>query len=95
MEKPVLSPQFTIEDIHKLREYNYYLIKDMTTQEKVAYYNERGRAFLRKKGIIGEVSNVEVCTPNFADAAPAEDAAITKAICKVEGGECVLHNEID
>ena len=25
MEKPVLSPDFTIEDIHKLREYNHYL----------------------------------------------------------------------
>ena len=24
MEKPVLIPDFTIEDIHKLREYNYY-----------------------------------------------------------------------
>ena len=24
MEKPILSPNFTIEDIHKLREYNYY-----------------------------------------------------------------------
>ncbi len=25
MEKPILSPDFTIEDIHKLREYNYDL----------------------------------------------------------------------
>ena len=29
MEKPILSPDFTIEDIHKLREYNYYQTKDM------------------------------------------------------------------
>ena len=29
MEKPVLSPDFTIEDIHKLREYSYYQTKDM------------------------------------------------------------------
>ena len=29
MEKPVLSPDFTIEDIHKLREYNYYQTKDI------------------------------------------------------------------
>ncbi len=35
MEKPVLSPDFTIDDIHKLREYNYYLTKDMTPQERM------------------------------------------------------------
>ncbi len=48
MEKPVLSPDFTIEDIHKLREYNYYLTKDMTPSERRNYYNERGRAFLKE-----------------------------------------------
>ncbi|MDE7340972.1 MAG: hypothetical protein K2N80_10540 [Lachnospiraceae bacterium] len=48
MQKPVLSPDFTIEDIHKLREYNYYLTKDMTLQEKMNYYNEKGRAFLKE-----------------------------------------------
>ncbi len=42
MEKPVLSPNFTIEDIHKLREYNYYYTKDMTPQERMDYYNNRG-----------------------------------------------------
>ena len=45
MEKPNLSPDFTIEDIHKLREYNYYLTKDMTPQERMDYYNKKGRAF--------------------------------------------------
>lgn len=45
MEKPVLSPEFTIDDIHKLREYNYYLTKDMTPQERMDYYNKKGRAF--------------------------------------------------
>ena len=48
MEKPVLSPDFTIEDIHKLREYNYNLTKDMTPLERRNYYNERGRAFLEE-----------------------------------------------
>lgn len=42
MEKPILSPDFSIEDIHKLREYNYYLTKDMNPQERQKYYNERG-----------------------------------------------------
>lgn len=48
MEKPILSPDFTIEDIHKLREYNYYRTKDMTPSERRNYYNERGRAFLKE-----------------------------------------------
>ena len=41
-----ISPNFTIEDIHKIREYHYELTKDMTTQEKINFYNEGGRAFL-------------------------------------------------
>ena len=42
MSRPVLSPNFTIEDIHKLREYNYYQTKDMSRQERMDYYNTRG-----------------------------------------------------
>ena len=45
MEKPVLNSDFTIDDIHKLREYNYYLTKDMSPQERMDYYNKKGRAF--------------------------------------------------
>jgi hypothetical protein len=45
MEKPILSPNFTIEDIHKLR---YYLTKDMPPEERRNFYNERGRAFQRE-----------------------------------------------
>ncbi len=37
------SDTFTIDDIHRIREQNYYRVKDMTTQEKVEYYNSRGR----------------------------------------------------
>ena len=46
--KPVISPDFTIEDIHKIREYHYELTKDMTPQEKMDFYNEGGKAFLRE-----------------------------------------------
>lgn len=42
MDKPVLSPNFTIEDIHKLREYNYHQTKDMSSQERMDYYNRLG-----------------------------------------------------
>lgn len=48
MNKPVLSPNFTIEDIHKLREYNYYQTKNMTLQERMNYYNDCGLEVHRK-----------------------------------------------
>ncbi len=34
-----ISPDFTIEDIHKIREHNYEVTKHMTTEEKLLYYN--------------------------------------------------------
>ncbi len=43
MEALVISPDFTIEDIHKIREQNYEKTKDMTVEEKVAYYNNSGK----------------------------------------------------
>lgn len=43
MERPILSQDFTIEDIHRLREYNYEITKHMTNQERMDYYNKRGR----------------------------------------------------
>ena len=42
-----ISPNFTIEDIHKIREYNYEMTKNMTRQEKMDYYNDRGRKVQR------------------------------------------------
>lgn len=48
MEKPILSPNFTIEDIHRLREYNYEMTKNMTDKERMDYYNKTGRAFQRE-----------------------------------------------
>ena len=46
--KPLdISPNFTIEDIHKIREYNYEMTKNMTRQEKVDYYNEGAREGMR------------------------------------------------
>ena len=42
METLVISPNFTIEDIHKVRENNCNITKDMTPQERRDYYNKRG-----------------------------------------------------
>ena len=43
MEALVITPDFTIEDIHKIREQNSERTKDMTVAEKVAYYNNSGK----------------------------------------------------
>jgi hypothetical protein len=40
MEKPNISPDFTIEDIHKIREFNYEATKEMSFEERKAYYAE-------------------------------------------------------
>jgi hypothetical protein len=34
-----ISPDFTIEDIHKIRERNYEVTKGMTMEERLRYYN--------------------------------------------------------
>ena len=35
-----ISKDFTIDDIHKIREYNYEITKNMTVEEKIAYYRK-------------------------------------------------------
>ena len=42
METFVISSSFTIEDIHKVRENNYNITKNMTPQERRDYCNKRG-----------------------------------------------------
>lgn len=48
IEKPVLSPNFTIDDIHKLREYNYEITKDFTPDELIAYYKNKAESIVKK-----------------------------------------------
>jgi len=43
MNKPVISKDFTVEDIHLIREYNREMTRDMTFDDRKAYY-ERGAA---------------------------------------------------
>lgn len=40
MEKPIISSDFTIDDIHKIREYHYELTKNMTPEERSKFYKE-------------------------------------------------------
>ena len=45
MEKPSISPDFTVDDIHKIREYHYELTKDMSREQRRAFYREGAREF--------------------------------------------------
>jgi hypothetical protein len=41
--EPELSPDFTIKDIHKIREWHYEILKDATIKERKEFYS-RGAA---------------------------------------------------
>jgi predicted secreted protein len=43
--KPEISPNFTIDDIHKIREWHYESRKGMTRQEVIDHINRRGAEF--------------------------------------------------
>ena len=40
---PNISLEYTIEDIHKIREYRYEKTKEMSMEEKIKYYNGLGK----------------------------------------------------
>jgi len=42
--KPIISDEFTIEDIHKIREWNYARLKDATVAERLADNKKRATA---------------------------------------------------
>jgi len=54
MIKPNISRNFTIDYIHKVREYNYEMTKNMTSEERSSYY-KHGAAEATK--IIEEFGN--------------------------------------
>ena len=45
MERPAISPNFTIEAIHKIREHNREMTKEMTFEERRKYYGEKANTF--------------------------------------------------
>ncbi|MCI8442425.1 MAG: hypothetical protein HFG27_07835 [Provencibacterium sp.] len=47
IEEPALSKDFTVEDIHKLREYNYLRRKDMSREEIIEETNRSAYEFLK------------------------------------------------
>jgi hypothetical protein len=46
--KPDISPDFTIDDIHKIREWNYERLKDATIEERLADINKGAEEGLRQ-----------------------------------------------
>jgi hypothetical protein len=38
--EPDISPKFTIDDIHKIREWHHDILKDATLAERINYYNQ-------------------------------------------------------
>ena len=43
--EPLISSDFTIDDIHKIREWNYEKLKDATPEERREYYKQSKREF--------------------------------------------------
>ena len=48
---PEISPAFTIEDIHKIREWNYARLKDATLEERRADTERRLEEALKTLGL--------------------------------------------
>ena len=43
-----ISPDFTLEDIHKIREYHYEMTKNMTTEERISYHKRGAEKCLQE-----------------------------------------------
>jgi len=43
-----ISPDFTLEDIRKIRDYDYEMTKDMTREERSAYYKEHSEKAMER-----------------------------------------------
>ena len=43
-----ISPKFSVEDIHKIREYNYETTKNMSLDERNQYYKKGANKVLEK-----------------------------------------------
>lgn len=57
--KPEISPDFTIDDIHKIREWHYEMLKDATQEERIAFYNNGAEKFQRRIAELKKQNAVE------------------------------------
>jgi hypothetical protein len=49
MNKPEISENFTVDDIHKIREYHYALTKNMSVEERNNFIRKNIDDFLKKQ----------------------------------------------
>jgi hypothetical protein len=56
--EPTLSPSFTIEDIHKIREWNYERLKDATLEERRADTVRRTEEALVRLGLADTIKRL-------------------------------------
>ena len=49
--EPKLSENFTIDDIHKIRYWNYERFKDATTEERMEYYRTYTDETIKQLGL--------------------------------------------
>jgi len=54
--KPEISPGFTIDDIHKIREWDYERLKDATPEEYKADTERRAEEARKRLGLIRRVN---------------------------------------
>ena len=52
MSELEISDNFTVDDIHKVREYNYEYTKNMSEEERSNYYKTQAEEFLKSTGIV-------------------------------------------
>jgi len=43
--QPEISPEFTVDDIHRIREWNYEKLRDATQEERAEYYRNSSNEF--------------------------------------------------
>jgi len=55
-----ISDNFTIEDIHKIREYNYEMTKHMTRDERAAYYRKGAEAVQKQIDEIRKAKGIKI-----------------------------------
>jgi hypothetical protein len=48
LPKPDISPYFTVDDIHKIREWNYERFKDATIEEQRTFYSKESEWFAQR-----------------------------------------------
>ena len=54
--KPEISPAFTIEDIHKTREWDYERLKDATREEYRADTERRAEEARKRLGLVPNIT---------------------------------------